>query len=614
MSNEVNPSAGSQAVSSAYVAEVPTEEPLEVPHEHHEPFITKYVFSQDHKIISKQFLITGMFWAFIGGFFSVVFRLQLGFPDTTFPWMETLFGHWAAGGHLTPEFYYSLVTMHGTIMLFFVLTAGVSGTFANFLIPLQLGARDMASPFVNMLSYWFFFLSSVVMFSSMFVSTGPFSGGWTAYAPLSVLPQAMPGSGAGADFWISAMGLFIVSQLLAGVNYISTILNMRTKGMSMGRMPLTIWGLLVTAILGLLSFPVLLSSMILLMFDRHLGTSFYLSDIFVKGQALPNTGGSPLLYEHLFWFLGHPEVYITILPGMGIVSELLSTHGKRPIFGYVGMVIAFFAIMILSTTVWAHHMFISGMNPLLGSVFVLLTLLIAVPSAIKVFNWLGTMWRSSITFNPASLFAIGFVSVFISGGLTGIWMGNSAIDLHIHDTYFIIAHFHLVMGVASLFGMFAGVYHWFPKMFGRMMNTTLGTIHFWVTFVCAYLIFWPMHYEGLAGMPRRYYSYDSWHTFKPFESLNTFISICVIIVFITQLLFLFNFFYSIFRGRKCMTKNPWGSTTLEWTTPIKAGHGNWTGEIPSVYRWPYDYSKKGKLFIPQNVPLDEDELKEEDVS
>ncbi len=607
MSNEVNQPTGNQAVA----ATIPVTEEHHGAHvHHHEPFVTKYIFSQDHKIISKQFLITGMIWAAIGGFFSVVFRLQLGFPDTSFAWMEVLFGHFAPGGHLTPEFYYSLVTMHGTIMIFFVLTAGVSGTFANFLIPLQVGARDMASPFVNMLSYWFFFLSSVIMFSSLFVSTGPFSGGWTAYAPLSVLPQAMPGSGTGADFWITAMAFFILSQIMAGINYISTILNMRTKGMSMGRMPLTIWGLLVTAILGLLSFPVLLSAMIMLMFDRHLGTSFYLSDIFIKGQALPNTGGSPILYQHLFWFLGHPEVYITILPGMGIVSDMLSTHGKRPIFGYVGMVIAFFAIMILSVTVWAHHMFISGMNPLLGSVFVLLTLLIAVPSAIKVFNWLGTLWRGSITYNVPVMFAIGFVSTFISGGLTGIWMGNSAIDLHIHDTYFIIAHFHLVMGVSAIFGMFAGVYHWFPKMFGRMMNRTLGVIHFWISLIGAYLIFWPMHYEGLAGMPRRYYSYDAWYTFKPFESLNTFISVVAIIVFITQLVFLFNFFYSIFKGQKVKSQNPWGATTLEWTTPIKPGHGNWIGEIPTVYRWPYDFSRNGVDFIPQNVPLSPEEEQE----
>lgn len=577
---------------------------------HHEPFVTRYIFSQDHKIISRQFLITGIVWATIGGLFSVLFRLQLGFPNTNFHWMAVLLGKWAPAGHLSPEFYYSLVTMHGTIMIFFVLTAGVSGTFANLLIPLQLGARDMASPFVNMLSYWFFLLASVIMFSSLFVSTGPFSGGWTAYAPLSALQQAMPGSGTGADFWITAMMIFIVSQMLAAINYISTILNMRTRGMSMARMPLTIWGLLTTAILGLLSFPVLLSGLILLMFDRHLGTSFYLSEIVIKGQILPNHGGSPLLYQHLFWFLGHPEVYITILPGMGIVSELISTHGKRPIFGYRGMVVALFAIMILSFMVWAHHMFVSGMNPMLGSAFVLLTLLIAVPSAVKVFNWIATIWKSDLHFTVPLLWAIGFVSTFISGGLTGIWMGNSSIDLHIHDTYFIVAHFHLVMGVSAMFGMFAGVYHWFPKMFGRALNPTLGYLHFWLTLTGAYLIFWPMHYEGLAGMPRRYYDYASWSAFSPFQHLNTFITIVAIVVFLCQFLFLFNFFHSIFRGLKLQDPNPWKSNTLEWTTPLLPGHGNWPADIPTVYRWPYDYSKNGRLFIPQNIPLSPEEEKQ----
>jgi cytochrome c oxidase subunit 1 len=577
------------------------------PSGHHDSFVTRDIFSQDHKTISKQFLITGIIWATIGGFFSVIFRLQLGFPNTAFPWMATVFGKWAPGGHLSPEFYYSLVTMHGTIMIFFVLTAGVSGTFANLLIPLQLGARDMASPFINMLSYWFFFAASVIMFSSLFLSTGSFAGGWSAYAPLSALKQAMPGSGTGADFWITAMMFFIISQMMAAVNYISTILNMRTRGMSMARMPLTIWGLLTTAILGLLSFPVLLSGLILLMFDRHMGTSFYLSDIVIRGQVLPHEGGSPLLYQHLFWFLGHPEVYITILPGMGIVSELISTHGKRPIFGYRGMVVALFAIMILSFMVWAHHMFVSGMNPILGSGFVLLTLLIAVPSAIKVFNWIATIWKSDLTFTVPLLWAIGFVSTFISGGLTGIWMGNSAIDFHIHDTYFIIAHFHLVMGVSAMFGMFAGVYHWFPKMFGRMMNRTLGYLHFWITLAGAYLIFWPMHYEGLAGMPRRYYDYSAWSTFSPFASLNTFITVVAVVVFLAQFFFLFNFFYSVARGRKLTNKNPWRSNTLEWTTPIEPRHGNWPGDIPVVFRWPYDYSKNGRLFIPQTEPLSSEE-------
>ncbi|MEP6465302.1 MAG: cbb3-type cytochrome c oxidase subunit I, partial [Parafilimonas sp.] len=410
-------------------------------HHHHETFITKYVFSQDHKTIAKQFLITGMFWAVLGGLMSVIFRLQLGFPEQSFPWLQDLLGKWwFENGHLTPQAYYALVTTHGTVLVFFVLTAGLSGTFANLLIPLQVGARDMASPFLNMLSYWFFFTASVVMLSSIFVSTGPFSGGWTAYPPLSALHDASPGSQHGMDLWLIAMSIFVVSSLLGGLNYIVTILNMRTKGMSMTRLPLTMWALFFTAILGVLSFPVLLSGLILLIFDRNFGTSFFLSDIFVASTntALPNEGGNAILFQHLFWFLGHPEVYIIALPAMGIVSEIISTNARKPIFGYMAMVASLFAIAILSFLVWAHHMFVSGLNPFLGSIFVLLTLLIAVPSAIKVFNWLTTLWRGSIRFTPGMLFAIGFVSMFISGGLTGIWMGNSAIDIHIHDTYFII--------------------------------------------------------------------------------------------------------------------------------------------------------------------------------
>lgn len=577
-------------------------------HEHHETFITKYIFSQDHKMIAKQFLITGMFWAVLGGLMSVLFRFQLGYPEDAYPWLETILGKWAKGGRITPEAYYALVTTHGTVLVFFVLTAGLSGTFANFLIPLQVGARDMASPFLNMLSYWFFFIASIVMLSSLFVETGPFSGGWTAYPPLSALGDASPGSKTGMDLWIISMALFVVSSLLGGLNYIATILNMRTKGMSMTRLPLTIWALFFTAVLGVLSFPVLLSGFILLIFDRNFGTSFYLSDIFVNGVgALPNEGGSAILFQHLFWFLGHPEVYIILLPAMGMVSEILSVNSRKPIFGYIAMVGSLFAIAILAFLVWAHHMFVTGLNPLLGSIFVLLTLLIAVPSAIKVFNWLTTLWRGSIRFTPGMLFAIGFVSLFISGGLTGIWLGNSAIDIHLHDTYFVIAHFHIVMGVASMFGMFAGIYHWYPKMYGRYMNNTLGYMHFWITIAGAYLIFWPMHYEGLAGMPRRYYDYSIWESFKQFAELNRFISTVAMIVFAAQLLFLINFFYSIFKGRKVTSLNPWGSNTLEWTTPIRPGHGNWPGEIPEVHRWPYDYGKDGKEFIAQTTPVGEDE-------
>ncbi|GGA85354.1 cytochrome c oxidase subunit I [Puia dinghuensis] len=582
----------------------------DISHEHHDTFLTKYIFSQDHKMISKQFLITGMIWALLGGAMSVIFRLQLGYPDSTFPWLQDILGKWAPNGRLIPETYYALVTIHGTVLIFFVLTAGLSGTFANLLIPLQVGARDMASPLLNMLSYWFFFTASIVMLSSLFSDTGPAAGGWTSYPPLSALRDADIGSQSGMDFWLTSMALFVVSSLLGNLNYISTILNLRTKGMSMSRLPLTIWALLFTAILGTLSFPVLLSSFILLLLDRHAGTSFYLSDIFIANtqKALPEEGGSAILYQHLFWFLGHPEVYIVILPAMGIVSEVISVNARKPIFGYTAMVGSLFAIMILSFTVWAHHMFVTGLNPYLGSVFVLLTLLIAVPSAIKVFNWLTTLWRGNLRFTPGMLFSIGFVSVFISGGLTGIFLGNSTLDIQLHDTYFVIAHFHLVMGVASMFGMFAGIYHWYPKMFGRFLNPTLGYIHFWITFVGAYLIFWPMHYEGLAGMPRRYFDFSNWISFNQFAGLNRFISTVAMIVFAVQLLFLVNFFYSIWKGRRQITRNPWEANTLEWTTPIRPGHGNWPDEIPEVHRWAYDYSKNGKEFIPQTTPLEAEEV------
>ena len=576
---------------------------------HHQSFITKYVFSTDHKMIGKQFLITGIIWAIVGGLFSVLFRLQLGYPGQTFPILETFFGHYAEGGVIKPEFYYALVTMHGTILVFFVLTAGLSGTFANLLIPLQVGARDMASPFLNMLSYWFFFLASIVMLSSMFTQTGPASGGWTMYPPLSALHQAGDGSKIGADLWLISMALFIVSSLMGGLNYISTILNMRTKGMSMTRLPLPIWAIFFTAVLGVLSFPVLLSGAILLLFDRNIGTSFYLSDIVINGQVLPNEGGSAILYQHLFWFLGHPEVYIILLPAMGMVSEILSVNARKPIFGYMAMLGSLFAIAILAFLVWAHHMFVTGLNPFLGSVFVLLTLLIAVPSAIKVFNWLTTLWRGNIRFTPATLFAIGFVSLFISGGLTGIFLGNSTIDIHLHDTMFVVAHFHIVMGVASMFGMFAGIYHWFPKMYGRYLNNTLGYLHFWITIVGAYLIFWPMHYQGFAGIPRRYLDKSSWLSFNDFQDLDKMITVVSIVVFAAQLMFVFNFFYSIFKGRKVTNPNPWGANTLEWSTPINPGHGNWEGEIPEVHRWAYDYGKDGREFIPQTEPIGANESK-----
>ncbi|HBH21924.1 MAG TPA: cytochrome c oxidase subunit I [Cytophagales bacterium] len=573
-------------------------------HEHHDNFITKYIFSTDHKTIAKQYLISGIIWALIGGALSTIFRLQLGFPEASLEWLRPLLGGWITNtGTLDPEFYLALVTMHGTIMVFFVLTAGLSGTFSNFLIPLQIGARDMASGFMNMLSYWFFFIASVIMFVSLFLETGPAGGGWVIYPPLSALPQAISGSGMGMTLWLIAMVFFIASTLMGGINYIATVINMRTKGMTFSRLPLTIWAFFLTAIIGLLSFPVLFAAALLLVFDRSFGTSFYLSEIYIGGEALPNVGGSPVLYQHLFWFLGHPEVYIVLLPALGITSEIIATNSRKPIFGYKAMIISMLGITILSFIVWAHHMFVSGMNPFLGSIFMLLTLIIAIPSAVKVFNYLTTLWKGNIKFTPAMLFSIGLVSFFISGGLTGIFLGNSAIDIQLHDTYFVVAHFHLVMGSASFFGLLAGVYHWFPKMFGRMMDAKLGYIHFWLTFVGVYLIFFPMHYIGIAGFPRRYYSFTNFDAFSAFGDLNVFVSIAAIVTFFAQFIFLFNFFYSMFRGRKA-TANPWKSNTLEWTTPLVPGHGNWPGKIPYVYRWPYDYSKPGAEddFIPQNVP------------
>ncbi|MDX2190524.1 MAG: cbb3-type cytochrome c oxidase subunit I [Bacteroidota bacterium] len=575
-------------------------------HEHHEElsFVRKYIFSEDHKTIAKQFLISGLLWAFIGGSMSIIFRLQLGFPDMNLDWLKPILGHWIQNGKLDPEFYLALVTMHGTIMVFFVLTAGLSGTFSNFLIPLQVGARDMASGFLNMLSYWFFFVSSVLMFISIFIETGPASGGWVIYPPLSALPQAMSGSGLGMTLWLSSMAIFIVSSLLGSINYVTTVINLRTVGMSFTRLPLTIWAFLVTAIIGILSFPVLFSAALLLIFDRSFGTSFYLSEIYIGGQALHNIGGSPLLFQHLFWFLGHPEVYIVLLPALGITSEIIATNSRKPIFGYRAMIGSILGIAFLSFIVWAHHMFVTGMNPFLGSVFMFLTLIIAVPSAVKAFNYIATLWRGNIVFTPAMLFSIGLVSLFISGGLTGIILGNSALDIQLHDTYYVVAHFHIVMGSASFFGFMAGVYHWFPKMFGRMLDEKLGYIHFWMTFVGVYAVFFPMHYMGIAGFPRRYYSFTSYDAFNSFHDLSMFISAAAIVTFSAQLMFGFNFFWSIFKGRKSV-QNPWDSNTLEWTAPIKPEHGNWPGEIPTVYRWPYDYSKPGASsdFIPQTVPL-----------
>ncbi|WP_281323228.1 cytochrome c oxidase subunit I [Flavobacterium aestivum] len=585
---------------------------LDHEHEHHhkDTFITKYIFSIDHKMIAKQYLITGIIMGVIGVTMSLLFRMQLAWPEESFKIFNILLGDkWAPNGVMANDIYLSLVTIHGTIMVFFVLTAGLSGTFSNLLIPLQIGARDMASGFMNMISYWLFFLSSVIMVCSLFIESGPANAGWTIYPPLSALPQAISGSGLGMTLWLVSMAVFIASSLMGSLNYVVTVINLRTKGMSMTRLPLTIWAFFITAIIGIVSFPVLLSAALLLIFDRSFGTSFFLSDIYIAGEVLHYQGGSPVLFEHLFWFLGHPEVYIVILPALGITSEIIATNSRKPIFGYRAMIMSIIAIAFLSTIVWGHHMFISGMNPFLGSVFTFTTLLIAIPSAVKAFNYITTLWKGNLQMNPAMLFSIGLVSTFITGGLTGIILGDSTLDINVHDTYFVVAHFHLVMGISALYGMFAGIYHWFPKMFGRMLNKNLGYVHFWVTAICAYGVFFPMHFIGLAGLPRRYYTNTNFPLFDDLQNVNVLITTFALIGGAFQLVFLYNFFTSIFYGKKAV-QNPWKSNTLEWTTPVEHIHGNWPGEIPHVHRWPYDYSNPGheEDFVPQTVPMKEGEV------
>jgi len=578
-----------------------------VEHAHHElGFIRKYIFSTDHKIIGIQYLITAMFMAIVGGLLSMLMRYQLAWPQAVSPLMQKLFPVSYNGGVMAPEFYISLVTMHGTIMVFFLFTAVLTGGFGNFLIPLQIGARDMAFPFLNALSYWVFLLSCIVIFAALFVTGGAPYGGWTAYAPLSALPVIGPNQDVGMTLWITAIALFSMSGLMGGLNYITTILTMRTRGMSMMRLPLTQWSLLITSILGLLAFPVLLGAGILLTFDRIGGTSFFVpAGIIMNQMPVDHSGGHPLLWQHLFWFFGHPEVYIVVLPAMGMASDILSTFCRKPIFSYRMMVYSMVAIAVLSFVVWGHHMFVSGMNPFLGSVFTLTTLLIAVPSAVKTFNWLGTVWGARIRFTPAALFALGFVSMFVSGGLSGIFLGTSAADIQLQDTYFVVAHFHLVMAIAPLFAAFGGLYFWFPKMFGRFMNPTLGKIHFWFTFIGAYCVFFPMHIIGVGGQMRRIYDPTQYMFLQHQQPMNVFISISAFVLGTAQLVFLFNFFVSIFAGKRAIERNPWHATTLEWTTPNPPGHGNFPPELPTVYRWPFDYSMPGEKedFVPQTSPV-----------
>src|SRR5687767_15353580 len=596
-------------------------------HRHPAPtgFIRKYIFSLDHKVIGIQYIILALAAVIVGMTMSVLMRLNLSWPGTSWPILETLFPAGAPGGVMSPEFYLSLVTMHGTIMVFFVLTTAPQGGFGNYFLPIQIGAEDMAFPVLNMMSFWVTLVGFLVILAAIVVegntsiaaSIGPSLGGasgatvgpiggWTGYAPLSALGKiAGPGQGAGMNLWVISIAIFCVGSLLGALNFITTLLNMRTKGMSLMRMPLTCWAWFTTAVLALLSFPVLLGGGILLLLDRMAGTSFFIpGGLYVSGSAVPlHSGGSPILWQHLFWFFGHPEVYIAILPGMGATSHILSTFARKPVFGYRAMVFAIFAIGLLGFFVWGHHMFISGMSPYSSIAFSILTLSIGVPSAVKTFNWLGTLWGSRIRFTTAMLFALGFVSLFVSGGITGLVLGQSSLDLAMHDSYFVTAHFHLVMGVASNFGMFAATYFWFPKMFGRLMNESLGKFHFWVTFVGVYCIFVPMHTMGIVGMPRRFAQFTEYEYLKTLHPLVVFVSIAAIATVLVQVVFYFNLFWSIFKGKRA-TQNPWDATTLEWTTASPPPHDNFAGHLPVVYRGPYEFAVPGAAndFVMQTEP------------
>ncbi len=570
-------------------------------HGQHQPpsgFIRKYIFSVDHKVIGIQYITLALFSVFVGMALSMLMRLHLGWPTAKWAFFK--------GGQMTPEQYLALMTMHGTIMVFMVLTTAPQSGFGNYFLPIQIGAADMAFPVINMLSFWTTFLSLVVMLAAFFVSGGAPIGGWTSYPPLSALGEiAGPGQGAGETLWIIGLAIFCGASLMGALNFITTLIDLRTKGMTLGRLPLTCWTWFVTAILGLLAFGVLLAACILLLLDRVAGTSFFIpGGLVLTDQVVTwHKGGSPLLWQHLFWFFGHPEVYIAIVPGMGVTSHVLSTFARKPVFGYRAMVAAVCSIGFLGFCVWGHHMFVSGMSPYSAFAFSLLTMSIGVPSAIKTFNWLGTLWGGNIQFTCAMLFAIGFVSLFVSGGLSGLFLAQPSLDLYLHDGYFVVAHFHLIMGVAAIFGMFAAIYFWFPKMFGRFMNESIGKVQFWLTFIGVYSIFMPMHFLGLAGHNRRYFDGTAVEYMAKLQPVHVFISISAFITIAAQLIFLYNFLWSLKGGKKADEWNPWHATTLEWSIPSPPPHDNFAGVEPVVYHGPYEFSVPGAAddYIPQHL-------------
>lgn len=557
---------------------------------HPKSWITKYVFSQDAKIIAIQYSTVALAIGLVALVLSWLMRLQLGFPGTF--------------SFIDPDRYYQFITMHGMIMVIYLLTALFLGGFGNYLIPLMLGARDMVFPYVNMLSFWIYLLAVLVLVVGFFLPGGPTGAGWTLYPPQAILANT-PGQQWGIIVMLVSLILFIIGFTMGGLNYVVTVLQGRTRGMTLMRMPLTIWGIFTATVMALLAFPALFVGAVMMLLDRLIGTSFFMPAIVAMGERLAYKGGSPILFQHLFWFFGHPEVYIVALPAFGIVSDLISTHARKNIFGYRMMVWALVAIGALSFVVWAHHMYVSGMHPAFGFFFATTTLIIAIPTAIKVYNWVLTLWRGDIHFTVPMLFALGFIVTFVNGGLTGLFLGNVVVDVPLSDTMFVVAHFHMVMGVAPILVIFGAIYHWYPKVTGRMLDDALGKLHFWVTFLGAYLIFFPMHYIGLMGVPRRYHEISGM-AFVPASAatLNAFISIMALTVGAAQLVFLFNLVWSVRHGRPA-GGNPWRATTLEWQTPqTPPPHGNWGKALPVVYRWAYDYSVPGAAedFLPQNQP------------
>jgi cytochrome c oxidase subunit I len=561
-------------------------------HEEHGPqgFVAKYIWSQDHKVIAIQYTITAILIGLVALVMSWLMRMQLGFPGS----IELV----------DPERYYQYVTMHGMIMVIYLLTALFLGGFGNYLIPLMIGARDMVFPYLNMLSYWTYLLAVLVLVAGFFVPGGPTGAGWTLYPPQAILPGT-PGRDWGIILMLVSLAIFIVAFTMGGLNYVTTVLQARTRGMTMMRLPLTIWGIFTATVLGLLAFPALFVGAVMMMLDRLLLTSFFMPTIVSMGEQLEYGGGSPLLFQHLFWFFGHPEVYIVALPAFGIVSDLISTHARKNIFGYRMMVWAILAIGLLSFVVWAHHMYVSGMNPYFGFFFATTTLIIAIPTAIKVYNWVLTLWQGDIHLNVPMLFSLAFVLTFVAGGMSGLFLGNVVVDVPLSDTYFVVAHFHMVMGVAPILVIFGGIYHWYPKVTGRMLHDGLGKIHFWITFLGTYAIFFPMHYLGFVGIPRRYYQFDGIEFIpESAHTLNAWITIMALVVGAAQAIFLFNLAWSAVRGKPA-GGNPWGATSLEWQTPeTPPGHGNWGPRLPVVYRWAYDFSVPGapRDFLPQNHP------------